>query len=165
MRPVLKAYDLSPASVDLINTLRAMTIVLEDGTKKEIDVARELRVPEDPMRVEREARKAPAQLAFWTRQLERVRQKIRADETNLTRFTSNRRLVYRKHVKDSSGDDHTEFGYLQALVDDDPEVYERRTALNALKTQEGMLRSLCDAVEHRVFILRRLTGQRQPGQS
>jgi hypothetical protein len=157
MPPTPKQY-----AADYVDRIPEITLTMEDGTHCTFRWSREVVIPADLLAQKREYLRAPAQIAFWAYQTERALRDVRDKEKALAAKEGEMNLVYRQWYT-SENQEYTE-GQIRARVDTDGVVATAREDLNSARNMYGTLRSLRDAVEHRVHVLRQLTTH-FPGQS
>lgn len=142
---------------DLLRGIESIDIKLESGETVTVKMAGELDVPDDPRLIMREAKRAPARLAFWSYQTERALARLRAKEREHGKAEGEAYVKCRGYVQGTIVDIATEpnvRAHLSAF-----ETHELKTAkddLAAAQIQYGVLRALRDASEHRSHLLRRL---------
>lgn len=148
-------------SAAALSDIRALRVRLENGERVEFDLSRELAVPTDPDELLQEARKAPAQVAFWSYQAERGLERVRKAESLLARKEAHQYLVYRRWYETEECVDPTE-AMLRARLDQDWELRKFRVALRARRKEYGDLRAARDAVDLRARMMRTLLGRYEP---
>jgi len=140
----------------LLRELAAIEVRLENGSKVAFRMETELLFPTDPDAVREAATKGPAQLAFWAYQAERALHAVRVQELKTKKVESEWYIRYRKYRNEQTDDFPTE-AQLRADLDLDDEVLAARTKLHTTKQQYGLIKAMRDSVEHRIYLLRRLT--------
>ena len=132
-----------------------VAITLENGRTVTLKPADELSVSADPLELREEALRAPAQLAFWAYQTERASTQVRQTERDLAHREGFASLTYRQWYNDQKAT-YTE-DMIRSRVSIDAEVDKLRNQLLTHKQLYGVLRAMRDSVEHRAYVLRRLT--------
>lgn len=143
-------------SVDCLDTVQDVTIRLGDGTLADFDVADEMHVPSDPAELLSEARRAPAQLAFWSAQAERVMHALRIAERELAEVEGHEYLITREWYDKYTEAPMVTEAMVRSRVDRAPAVKKERIRVEGLRYQWSLLRSLVDASNHRCHLLRKL---------
>lgn len=131
-------------------------ITLENGEKVDFDLATELRIPDDLDDLRAAARKAPAQLAFWSYQAERALDKVRRQETETLKCEGIDYLAARRYYQDEVGIEPTHRIVQSNLDSGCPKTRRARIALADARKQYGLVRAVRDAVDHRVSMIRAL---------
>lgn len=139
---------------DYLDQVEDIRIKLENGTEVVLQPREELRVPTGPDEIRDECREGPSRLAFWAYQENRALSKVRTIERELAKLEGQTNLVYRKFLTDE-GEPVTE-SIIRSRVDIETEVETKRIQLNAAQTNYGFIRATRDALEHRMYVLRKL---------
>lgn len=150
------AYERKIAA-DYIKHVAEITLTLEGGVKATLYPEVETAIPSEPLAQIKALMKAPAQLAFWGYQTERASKAMRDAERSLSRVEGEKSLVYRKWYQDHLETKYTEDMIRSRLAMDD-DVDQEKIKLNEARDLYGILRATRDAVEHRVYALRKLIG-------
>lgn len=140
---------------DHLAGLEAIEISLESGETLRVRMSDELAIPDDPDERVSEAQRAPARLAFWMYQAERVLHILRGAERELARIEG---LLYKRirtDIDEHTTDMPTE-GNIHAQLAYHPDLIPEKEHVDRLRKRYGVLRSLRDALEHRAYVLRRL---------
>lgn len=154
-RALAKQGGISDAA-DFLSKVEDIQIKLESGEVVTINPAKELKVPTDPISLQRELARAPAQLAFFSYQAERAHAEVRRLERAEEKTSGETSLTYRAWYK-AEGASVTE-DIIRSRVGIDSKVCAARDDLINARNLYGVLRATRDAVEHRVYVLRKLVG-------
>lgn len=143
---------------DHLATIRALTLVLDNNTRVDFNVASELSTPplDDPMALSRFALKLPARLAFWQHQEKRALHLVRTQECDLQKLRAETHLIYRENYHQKPGYDVTEFGFLTACINHDSRVQAAERQMLILRLAHERVKAVADAVAHHCFIIPRL---------
>jgi len=144
-----------------LNGVEALQIRLEDGTTATFDLREVLEIPTDPDELWEAGRKAPAACAFWNYQTERALDRLRKAEERLEAEEGRQYLVYRHWYETEECVEPTE-AMVRARLSQDAKIRSFRIALRARKKEYGAVRSVRDAVNHRVGMVRTLIGKSEP---
>lgn len=139
---------------DHIASVRAITLVLENGTTVTLSPKDELGIPTHPDELLAEARRAPARLAFWSYQLARADRSVRDREIELYRLEAQTALTHELYLK-KQGERVTNDVVSHRLNFDDA-VHTARIQLSEAKGMQAALRATRDALEHRLYVIRKL---------
>lgn len=143
-------------SEDYLDRIEAVTITLEDGERVKLRVRPEVTIPEDPVKMERAARRAPARLAFWAYQTEIALSRVRKAELALGQVQGLEYEIHRRDLMENQGRVVTEPMLRASLDHRSPQIRAAMIALNARRREYGVLRSIRDAVDHRAWTMRTL---------
>ena len=144
-------------AADFLSQVEKVSITLESGKVLEIDLAHELKIPTDPLLLRRDLARAPSQLAFFAYQMERAHAVLRRLERDEEKASGTASLTYRTWYKDHEGVSYTE-DMIRSRVGIDTTVCKVRDDLIAARNVYGVLRATRDAIEHRVYAIRKLVG-------
>lgn len=137
--------------------IKSLWLTLESGTKRQFDIHRDTSIPDNPKAIWKAAQKAPRRYLFWRHQLERARRVVRDCEENVTLVVGRTTVKVRTEL-DADGRDFinpSRYGVVSSFVDVASVVVEARKHLREAKNQCGMIQAVCDAMEHRLYILRK----------
>lgn len=139
---------------DYLADIEEIVLTLENAKVVKLKLKGELTIPTDPVEIRREAEKGPGRVAFWQYQAERAAGRVRDLERELAYMESQTSLTYNEFLK--SEQERITDAILRARVDIDPKVEAKRKDLSDMKTSYGVLRATCGAIEHRMYVLRKL---------
>jgi hypothetical protein len=148
-------------AADVLDELDALTLTLENGEVVQFSIAAELHISRVPEELARQGREAPAQLAFWTAQTERMLVRLRKAEAVLEEAEGKQALVYRQWYEEEEGVTPTE-SMIRARLSQDVGIRRFRIALRARRKEYGAVRAVKDAVQYRVSMVRTLIGRHEP---
>jgi len=140
--------------------IEAIKVVLEDGRTVKARMADELAISDDPDILRKQARTAPARLAFWSYQTERALHALRVGERVVATQEGEAYVLQRRYIDEHTTDVPTEAN-IRARLDILPELNSEKERLDRLRRQYAVLRSLRDALDHRARILQRLLAPKQ----
>jgi len=142
-----------PKSIELLSRIRYLTATVldEEGepTKVRFDILKELRVSEASLG--RILEQHSKQVFYWQHARARLISEVRKRERELAKMESRLWLSYR-YKKDEDGDRYTD-QYLTHLVRIDDRYMDLKEALDDVKDQLSTVQSVCDAFEHRRFMI------------
>jgi hypothetical protein len=139
---------------DYLSDLEEIVLVLENAKVVRLKLAGELEIPTDPDALRTAAERGPGRVAFWTYQMERAGGRVRDLERELAKLEAETSLIYGKYLKEE--DERVTDSVLRSRVDIDDHVSSKRKELSDAKTAYGYLRATCGAIEHRMYVLRKL---------
>lgn len=139
--------------------IESISIRLESGKVATFDIAKELSVSNDPIRLHEQALTAHARYAFWEYQAGRAHRQLREKEIELARLEGTRRYSYSKLLKED--DRYVASTTIEGMLDSDNAVLAERNALTALREHWSILRTMASAHDHRSHLLRRLLARDQ----
>jgi len=148
-------------ATEVLRDTEALQLKLEDGSVETFSMAEELEIPTDLEDLAHAAREAPAQLAFWGYQTERMLVRLRKAEGMLDEKEAKSYLIYRAFYEKEQCTDPTE-AMIQARLSQDATIRTFRIALRSRKKEYGAVRAMRDAVNHRVSMVRMLIGKYEP---
>ena len=134
---------------------------MANGEEVEFDLDSELSIPDHPEQLRRAAMRAPAQVAFWNYQTERVLARLRKAEDEVEAEEGKAYLLFRHYYEHEECRDPTE-AMIRARMAQDPGIRRFRIAMRARKKEYGETRSVRDAVQHRSLMLRTLIANKEP---
>lgn len=143
---------------DCLANIAAIEIHLENGEYVSFSMDEELRIPTDPLEVLKEARKAPARLAFFAYQAERQLSNVRKLEIDVAEEEGFCDLVTRKWYDEHTSEEYTET-MVRSRVAIDKKIKSSKMTLNSARMRYSILRALRDSLEHRLYVLRKIVGQ------
>lgn len=143
----------------VLRDIREIDVVMENGKIVTFDVAKELRVSDDPVRLREQAMTAHSRYFFWEYQAARVMREVRNAEASLATLEGNRRFSYARVMKDD--DPYTSSAQVEGMVAGDKDVLSARNDLTELREHWTILRALASAHDHRAHALRRLLARDQ----
>lgn len=146
-------------SDQLLSEIRQLDVVMENGKVVTFDVARELRISNDPDRMRRQAMTGHSRYFFWEYQAARAMSALREKETSLAKLEGNKRFSYSRVMKDD--DPYTSSAQVEGMVAGDKDVLAARNELTELREHWTILRALASAHDHRAHALRRLLAKDQ----
>mgnify|MGYP005853119921 CR=1 FL=1 len=141
---------------DALATVKALRLHLEDGTDADFDLSKELAVPRSHAERIKALERSPAQLAFWRYQAARAAGQARKAETERDRIEGETTLILRKWIDDTQDYSANDFGVLRGHLNADATVNRYRRKADAAKRDAEKVRAVADAVEHRMYVLRKL---------
>jgi len=144
---------------DYLSSLERIEIRLENGEKVDFSWETELSIPDGPDEQLRAARKAPARLAFFAYQAERMLHKVRTLEGELAENEGLADLTWRKYYEEHTSEEYTE-QMIRSRIAMDGKVKTTKINLNYARKCYGYLRALRDSLDHRVYVLNALVGQK-----
>lgn len=157
----MKTKKLRRNGEDYLGSVAAITLELEDQQSVTFSLASESRIPKDPKAILEAARKAPARLSFWAYQTERALKALRAAETVAERTEAEWYKRYRKWREQEDAHHPTERN-IGADITLDRECARARIRRDQAKYHYGIIRSLKEVAEHRLYVLRKLLDQHSP---
>lgn len=146
---------------EALSEIEALTLRLDSGKVVTFTIADQLRIPSNPVEIIKEAKQAPARLAFWRAQAARAAQRARDLERRYNYTVASYDLTHRVANNDADGE-YTE-RLVRSQVDVTREVVQALQKLNRAKEQAELLKSVADAVEHRTYVLRTLVRREMKG--
>jgi hypothetical protein len=144
-------------AADYVKHIPEIELTMDNGEVVRLSPAAELHIPSDPFMLRKALEKAPGGLAFWSYQTERALKRCRDLERALAHKEGVSSLTYREWYDSELKQKYTE-DMIRSRVSIDAAVDKLRTDLNAARDLYGVLRATRDAVEHRIFALRKLIG-------
>jgi hypothetical protein len=141
---------------DFLAGLSGVRITLESGETITFNRKEELVIPEDPVRQVVEARRAPARLSFWLYQKDRALKKVRELELAQSKVDAELALTYRNWFLNETDERIVTDSMVRDRLHFDQRSQSAQIQLNEARNQLNLLQSVCECVEHRCFILRRL---------
>lgn len=145
---------------DLLKEIEEIVLTLENGRVVRLRLASELEIPTGPDEVRSAAERGPGRVAFWTYQMERALGRVRDLERELAKMESQTSLVYGRFLKEE--EERVTDSVLRDRVNIDETVDAKRKELSDAKTAYGFLRAACGAIEHRMYVIRKLLTSGDP---
>lgn len=147
-------------------SITAITLVLESGERVDFDMEEQLCIPSDSDAVVREARRAPSRYAFWSYQTARALAVVRELEQKLDEAEADADLTYRRaYDEQMPGFDKTDGYYTESVIRShvhrESDVRGAKIKLNTARRRYDDLRGIKEAMNHRVFILRKLLSREE----
>lgn len=146
------------AAAKTLAGLQAIKIKMENGEEKTFNADLLLRVPDEPIALQVAARLAPADLAFWKYQVARAQSAFRTAEIKQLCFEGEKNANYRLVWMKEAPNGYVAEATIKSLVDCDVEVVSGRHHVEHLRRGYEIVRSVRDALEHRLFVVRKLLG-------
>jgi hypothetical protein len=162
---VQKKAKIVKRSEDYLSDLDEIKIKLDNGKTVSLKWKEEVWIPDDPVGVVREARRAPSRYAFWAYQTERALQRVRKLETDEAAIAGEKNYAYRLMFNQQDGLSDAAFGLqpteglIKSHVDNDQDVKAARVKLNGARRDHGVLRAVAEAQRQRCFVLNQLVAQ------
>ena len=141
-----------------LDSLRVLTLVLDNGQKQDFHVVRELAVPSvnDPLALARLALQLPARTCFWRHYERRALAKCAQAGADCGALPAQTHITYRDAYQGKAGYDITEYNFLTSCVNGDSKVHAHEEQLWRLRVSYDRIKTVADAVEHLLFIIQRL---------
>lgn len=146
------------SSADLLKKIGSVKVTLENGQVVALSVAKELHIPDGPVKLLKAQQEASARYAFWAYQAEIQMGRVRALQHKLQLKEGQGDVTFRKYIILECEWEVTEAG-VNALKDVDPTIGSLRVALNRARRGYGILRAMKEAHNHRCFALDRLVAR------
>jgi hypothetical protein len=141
-----------------LRDIPSISIKLENGQVVTLKPSRELRIPDDPVKLLQEAAKASARYAFWAYQEEMQLGRVRTSERHLAFVEGGYDQPVRDQLHEQTPGGITESA-VKAVKDTHNEVCSARAKLDEDRRQYGILRVMRKALDHRCFALDRLVAR------
>jgi len=147
---------------DYLSDLQSIKLTLDNGKKVELDWKEEVWIPDDPVGVLREAKRATSRYAFWAYQAERALQRVRKLEMDEAAMSGEKDYAYRLMFNNQEKLSDNAFGLqptetlIKGHVANDTDVKTARVKLNGARRDYGVLRAVAEAMRQRCFILNQL---------
>lgn len=141
---------------DHLQDVEAITLVLDNGERTTLKIADELAVPDDPVELMREAKRAPARMAFWAYQMERALATLRAKERSFAKCEGMEYMIARTYIQDHTEVEIATEGNIRSRVSQSPTWNAEKEEVERAQRSYGVLRAVREALEHRSHLLRRL---------
>lgn len=141
---------------DFLDGVEAVSILLENGKVATLRIKDELLIPDDPVALLREAKQAPARLAFWSYQAERALSQLRTFERQCASAAGHEYHLQRTFIVEHTDAEMPTEGNIRARMDNSPELNVQKERVETAQRRYGVLRAVRDALEHRSHLLRKL---------
>ncbi len=151
--------EVPPASsADLLKKIGTVKVKLEGGQTVALNVAKELRVPDGPVAILQAQKQAPACYAFWAYQAEIQMGRVRALQRKLEFVEGGYDQPIRDTLHENTPSGITESA-VRAVKDTHGGIRQARMALDRARREQGVLRAMKEAHNHRCFALDRLVAR------
>lgn len=156
---MMKPKGISLKSIQLLKSMRYVTVrvVGVDGksTMHQVDVRKELRMPDDLQKVLRDH---PQQVFYWNHCKQGLISKLRKAERNYQSVYNRYYLAYRTDRKGK--ETYVSDQYIKAEAETHQEVEKAQDRVDKIRDQLGILTAICDALDHRRSMIVQRSQQR-----
>lgn len=154
-----KVHAVSVLSEDALAEIDSIEITLESGKVVKLNIAEELRVSADPVKLHKQAETAHSRYAFWEYQASRALSLVRSKESEVEKLEGDRRYRYSKVLKEE--DRYVASATVEGMLAGDNAVLSARNELTQLREHWSILKAIAGAHDHRSHLLRRLLAKDQ----
>jgi hypothetical protein len=145
-----------------LDRLVAVIVRLESGETLQFNRKAETWIPDDLDAQIREAKRAPARIAFWSYQMDRALRKVRELELEQKKTEGEWGLIARKYYQEETEERIVTDAMVRAQMYCRAEWQTVTARLNAARNTYDIMRTMVAALDHRCYILRRLIGRESP---